>query len=380
MSDSILERVISRKEDQDKQSFDAVEIVQQLLKQLTSKEADILRRRHGLRPEGRETLEMIGSAYQVTRERIRQIERQSIDQLRATEASQEILLSAERLVVSLLHTHGGVLEESMMYEVLLGVHHTSEIYTRSLLFLLNELMTEKIEAIKPSQYFMPGWKLCTTSLAFVSEVIDQLVLTMKQRNEPATMSDILEAFTHTELYAAHPILFSDAVLTSYVALSKQMGKNPFDEYGLVSWGSISPKRMNDRVYVVLKKEGKPLHFEEIAQRISKIFKKKAYAPTVHNELILNDQYVLVGRGMYALKEWGYSEGVVAEVLADILRSAKKPMSKHDLVAQVLEQRMVKKNTILLALADKTLFQKNANGLYTIVEHTPSLPESSLLPL
>jgi hypothetical protein len=131
--------------------------------------------------------------------------------------------------------------------------------------------------------------------------------------------------------------------------------------------------MNDRVYLVLKKEGHPMHFEEIAKRISKVFKKRAYPPTVHNELILNSEYVLVGRGMYALREWGYKEGVVSDVLIDVLKRVGHPMDRSALVDAVLKQRMVKKNTILLALADKQYFQKTKDGKYTLAPTAVDAP-------
>lgn len=365
MTESILDRVLSRREDQEKEAFDAVESVGNILKLVSTKEADILRRRHGLREEGAETLEKIGLAYQVTRERIRQIEHQALDQLRSAVHNNDVLSGVERLVVSLLNTHGGILAEEYMYELLLGVSKDVPLYRRCLTFLLNQVCTDAVEEVKASSSFKAGWKLHTTSLAYIENAIQELSNLCEQSGIPLSLSTLVESFQHTALYAQHPAVFTESAIISIVGIAKKIGKNPFDEYGLVSWGLISPKRMNDRVYMVLKKEGKPMHFEDIAERISKIFKKKAYPPTVHNELILNDQYVLVGRGLYALKEWGYSEGVVSEVLRDILRHANKPMSKSDLVNAVLSQRIVKKNTILLALSDKSLFHKTREGLYTI---------------
>jgi hypothetical protein len=130
---------------------------------------------------------------------------------------------------------------------------------------------------------------------------------------------------------------------------------------------VSPKRMNDKIFLVLKKNGKPMHFNAITEMINrlKFDERPAYAPTVHNELILNPQYVLVGRGIYALKEWGYKPGVVADVIIDILTKAGSPLPKDQIIKQVLEQRMVKRNTIQLALTDKRKFTKLPDGTYTL---------------
>ena len=86
---------------------------------------------------------------------------------------------------------------------------------------------------------------------------------------------------------------------------------------------------------------------------------------MHNELILNDQYVLVGRGIYALKEWGYRPGVVANVIVDILKKENAPLAREELVEKVLKQRIVKKNTIYLALTDKSKFKRLDDGTYTL---------------
>lgn len=365
MSDSILDRILSRREDQEKEAFDAVESVAQMLKLLPTKEADILRRRYGLREEDAETLEHIGQVYQVTRERIRQIERQAVDELKKQLHQDNHLEAAERLIVSVLHTHGGIVSEEEMYELLLGLSKDMPTYQRSLSFLLQHVYDDVVEYVASSALLRASWKVHATSLASVERAVEQLQALCEHSGVPFTFDGIIDAFSQTALYQEHPDLYTPTVLASLLRISKHIGKNPFDEYGLVSWGSIAPKRMNDRVYMVLKKEGKPMHFEEIAHRVSKIFKKKAYPPTVHNELILNSEYVLVGRGMYALKEWGYTEGVVSEVIKDILHETKRPMKKQEIIDAVLAQRMVKKNTILLALSDKTLFHKNRDGLYTV---------------
>ena len=125
--------------------------------------------------------------------------------------------------------------------------------------------------------------------------------------------------------------------------------------------------MKDKIYLVLKKEGKPLHFNDITELINKVKfdRRKAYAPTVHNELILNDDFVLVGRGIYALEEWGYKPGVVSDVLIKILKKSDDPLSRDELVKKVLEQRVVRKNTIHLALTDKAKFKRLPDKRFTL---------------
>ena len=108
-----------------------------------------------------------------------------------------------------------------------------------------------------------------------------------------------------------------------------------------------------------------MHFKEVADSISKTFNKKIHYATCHNELIKDSRFVLVGRGMYALAEWGYKKGIAREVIRDILKR-EGPLPKDDIVAKVNKERYFKKNTILVNLVNPKYFKKNKNGLYTVV--------------
>ena len=111
----------------------------------------------------------------------------------------------------------------------------------------------------------------------------------------------------------------------------------------------------------MKKKKKPLHFTAVAQGIS----QDALPQTVHNELIKDQRFVLVGRGLYALEEWGYSPGVVREVIAKEMKKVERPITREEVIKKVLLQRQVKPNTILLNLTNKKYFIKNSQGKYFI---------------
>ena len=156
-------------------------------------------------------------------------------------------------------------------------------------------------------------------------------------------------------------------LNVFLTVSKELGRNVFGEIGLVSSAEVKPKGVRDKAYLVLKKEKQPKHFSEIAKliNVTGFSARKANVQTVHNELIKDQRFVLVGRGMYGLSEWGYRPGTVKEVLVDILKSSSKPLIKADLVAKVLDSRMVKENTILLNLQDSKVFSKREDGTYIL---------------
>jgi predicted Zn-ribbon and HTH transcriptional regulator len=159
---------------------------------------------------------------------------------------------------------------------------------------------------------------------------------------------------------------NDSIALNYFSISKKFATNPFNDFGLAHWEEINPKTARAKAYLVLKKENKPLHFKQIADIINKAgFKdKKVYAQTIHNELIKDPRFVLVGRGMYGLKEQGYMPGTAKDIITKILKS-KGPLSADQVIKLVSEQRFLKENTILLNLQNKRHFKKLPDGRFHI---------------
>jgi len=364
---SILDRVLSSQHAAAIEGFVPTAVFSQLVKPLTEKEQDVLRRRFGLHGHQPETLEEIGVKYTVTRERIRQIENTAVGKIRDSKGYREIMQPIERLLTNVLTNHGGIMEEQAFYSEMLSTSGGTSDEQRALHFLFTQLLSHRIEHRPADEVFRESWKLVAQSLELVTSAVQELEKIIERYGRPIERDQLLGAFRELPIATGHAAWFTDQVVLSYLGVAAQIGKNPFGEYGLVSWGTIAPRRMNDKIYLVLKKHGKPLHFTEIADRINEagFDRRKAYPPTVHNELILNSEYVLVGRGIYALKEWGYKPGVVVDVLVDILTKAGKPMSRDEIVRAVLEQRMVKRNTILLALTNKQRFTRLSSGEYTL---------------
>ena len=150
-------------------------------------------------------------------------------------------------------------------------------------------------------------------------------------------------------------------------IAKDIEKNNFGEIGLIDWPEISPQGVKDKAYLVLRKTNEPLHFTEITDLINKwgFAKRPAYVQTVHNELIKDPRFVLVGRGTYALADWGYESGTVEELIEKILKNSKKPLTKKEILDKVLAQRRVKPNTIVLNLQRSPKFAKLGDGKYAI---------------
>ncbi|MDQ5963290.1 MAG: hypothetical protein QG629_372, partial [Patescibacteria group bacterium] len=140
-------------------------------------------------------------------------------------------------------------------------------------------------------------------------------------------------------------------------------------WGLVKWPTVNPKNIRDKIYVILSENGKHMHFNEIAESIkaSDFKRKDVTTQAIHNELIKDKRFVLIGRGIYALKEWGYSKGTVADIIADVLKDANEPLHRDEIVKRVLKSRFVKETTILLNLQSKPQFKRVAKATYELSE-------------
>jgi len=365
---SILDRVLNRKQNDDIEHFNPLDILSNLLKILTSREEEILRRRHGLHAKTPETLEHIGAQYNVTRERIRQIESGAIAKLQKYNDSRHAVSSVVDAITAVLDQHGGVMREEVLLNQLLGNSEDSQASRAATLFIMQFLLRDRVKHFQTTEAFYPAWQLTVAPIHLVDETIKNVQTILEAEGKPLPVKEVLDGLRKTAFGIEHQYQLTDAAVLSYIGVSTHIAKNPYDEYGLAGWGTIVPRRMSDKIYLVLKKVGKPLHFNDITRLINetKFDHRVAYPPTVHNELILNDRYVLVGRGIYALKEWGYKPGVVVDILTSILKKEQRPMTRDELVAEVLKQRMVKRNTIHLALTNRKKFIKDLKGAYSLV--------------
>lgn len=363
---SLLDRVLKSQQTDTLEHFNPVEIVSELLKQLSPKEADVLRRRFGLQTGTAETLEAIGATYQVTRERVRQIQRWAVARLGKAAHTRQLLHGLDAVLQQMIEDHGGViLEEELLAALHSHVPSTVNVQTATL-FLLQELMHEKFQRVDDPEH-KPYWKLRYSTPASMDSTIATAVKILDQAGQPLSQAELLERLAQRPDIKNSEGPMTEEVLMAYLSVATTIERNPFGDYGLRQWGSIVPKRMNDKILLVLRKHGQPMHFHEITKKINEIGfdHRQAYPPTVHNELILNKEYILIGRGIYALREWGYKPGVVADVIHDILTKSGQPLSREEIVNQVMEQRMVKKNTIHLALTNKKLFTRQADGTYVL---------------
>ena len=320
------------------------QVCQDLLKDLNSKQKEIISRRFGLKKENKETLALIGDRFNITRERVRQIEKDSIDkQIKPRLKKYSEVFKGFR---KYLESFGGIKKEDILLEELGDKENQAEVY-----FLLS--ISENFKRYVQNANFYPLWTDKETSLTLAKKNIELILREFKKNQKPLTLQELKNLFQKD---------IEINFLTSCLEISKKIKQNN-DLFGLKEWPEINPRGVKDKAYLVLKKNKIPLHFSQIAEMIG----ENALPQTVHNELIKNQKFVLVGRGTYALEDWGYSHGNVNDVIFKLLKESKTSLSKKEILDGVLKQRMVKKNTVLINLNNKKYFLKTPKGKYKIKE-------------
>jgi DNA-directed RNA polymerase delta subunit len=330
-------------------------VLQEIMSDFPKRSQDIILSRWGISGQKAMTLEEIGKKYGITRERVRQVIREVLKKMKDKKTHPLFVHIKERVVLAIAENDGIMAEEFIVEK--LGKNDREEKATVS--FFLesmdgiqgNELKGEIVASYSVPQFSMEEWK--EVSLA-VHEVL-------KSKKKPM---DIKELFSETDKKIPHKEL-TPRKLLNFIKVSEKIKDNSFGKWGLADWKEITPKGTREKAYLVLKESEDPLHFREIAKKIDeyRLNKKKTHPQTVHNELIKDKNFVLVGRGIYALTEWGFKKGTVKDVIEEIIKTSEKPLSREEIIAKVLDVRHVKKSTIVINL--NNYFSKSKTGTYSM---------------
>lgn len=319
------------------------------------REREIIARRFGLF-DRKETLEQIGELLGITRERVRQLEKAVIARLKAqTEQGQipHVIEVETRLISYLRENGGGARIATLSAEFTSENSRTDQSRVAFLAALCPQLIL-----VEDTDHFNQAAVLRTSyDEKAVKETIHAIIAAVKKAGEPQTADNI-----------AGELSSNAAAINALASVSKDLATlNGL--WGLVKWPTVNPKNIRDKIYVILKNNGKHMHFSEIAEAIkdSDFKRKDVTTQAIHNELIKDKRFVLIGRGIYALREWGYQKGTVADIITEVLREAGKPLHRDEIVKRVLKSRFVKETTILLNLQGKNQFKRVAKATYELAE-------------
>lgn len=319
------------------------------------REREIISRRFGLNGR-KETLEQIGEMLSITRERVRQLEKAILIRLQISAEEGQIpeLMAAEKLLVRNLSEMGRVAILADLADKIYGRKTTASERT-GLYFLAT--FSKNLIIIEENDRYNPAIGIAEYGDSRkIKERVDEIVKIIKDNKQPMTLEEL-----DAKLDYEHPdYIKATASVSKLIATLNNL-------YGLAKWPSVNPKNIRDKIFVILESEKQPMHFSEIAKRIkeSNFKRKNVTVQAIHNELIKDPRFILIGRGIYALSSWGYKKGTIADIITSILTKSEEPLTREEIVKRVLKVRKVKETTILLNLQNKKLYKKVDKNLYTL---------------
>ncbi len=335
-------------------TFKPKQVTKHLLALLPERARDVMTSRYGLgKSSERMTLESIGKKYNITRERVRQIENHAISTIRKSKEYAKEKKVFEELE-AIIHGMGGIITEE---DLLNQITKDKSVHNHlNLLLILGEPFKKR----KEDDHFKHRWYIDEELSEKVHDSLHKLYASLSD-HDLISEQDIISTFVE-HVKEVSDEYKQEEILKRWLALSKAISRNPLGEWGKASSSNVNAKGMRDYAFLVIRKHGSPIHFTEVAKQIEKLFKKKAHVATTHNELIKDPRFVLVGRGLYALSEWGYISGVVKDVIKKVIEQ-NGPLTKDKIIEKVMKERYVKENTIMVNLQNPKYFKKDKEGRY-----------------
>lgn len=321
------------------------------------REREIITRRFGLY-DRRETLEQIGELLGITRERVRQLEKAILVRLKiaAEEGKTETVAALEKVFIRTLSEMGRAARVQDLADKLYG-KPTNQQERAHVAFIAT--LAPGLTVLDENDHYAQAVAIADYGDdKKLKARIDEIVKTIKEHGQPLTLDELFEKLSYE-----HP-----SQVSALASISKALAHLK-DTWGLTKWPTVNPKNIRDKIYVILADNKKPMHFSDIAKSIKgSAFKRKdVTTQAIHNELIKDKRFVLIGRGIYALDDWGYSKGTVSDIITSVLKDAKEPLHRDEIVKRVLKSRQVKETTILLNLQSKPQFKRVAKATYVLAD-------------
>jgi hypothetical protein len=340
-----------------KLSFKPKQVTKDLLGALRDRSLDVVSSRFGLKTDAqRKTLEAIGQKYGITRERVRQIENSALNSIRKSDEFESAQMHFDELK-TMIHELGGAVNEEELLEALADDQATQN----HLYFLL--VLGDHFKLHKENEFFKTRWTTDNQILTNVHDALQNLYKNLKD-DEIMTEAEIVDKLLQQikDINEEHRDL---EIAKRWLRISKKVSPNPLNEWGKSHSKNVKVRGVKDYAFLVMRKHGNPMHFREVAEAITELFGKKTHPATTHNELIKDSRFVLVGRGKYGLREWGYKPGVVRDVIKEILEKY-GPLTRDEIVDHVMKERFLKRNTILVNLQNPQYFTRLEDGRYTAI--------------
>jgi DNA-directed RNA polymerase delta subunit len=321
------------------------------------RDRDVLTERYGLNGDKPKTLEAIGKKLGVTRERVRQIEKSALEKLKKATPKIDSISSFHKTLEEKIESFGGFVNEERLVSAFVATKKQDPKEMNSFLFLV--LLDTSLLRHGENKETRTYWSLKTTKTQGILNISKEIDNLLENKKKVMSISEIAKE------------LNSSANIIESLLWTKKNVLYTDDEkrWGLITWREVNPKSIRDKTYIIMKKHKNPLHYGDITEKIlnHRLQKKPVTKQAVHNELIRDDRFVLIGRGIYALSEWGYKPGVVEDVIREILEEHNRPMHKNEIIEHVKKHRIVKETTVILNL-QKDSFKRVSRATYTLADN------------
>ena len=311
-------------------------------------------------------LQRIGAEYDLTRERIRQIETQALMRFRRLIVGNELYMNVLSEAKKILDAHGGILAEDTLVSKLINRNLFKFSKQELKLILVSDF---DVAYLKRNKYLYKAFYV----EPLYEDLLTQMVLFVNdyfgQRGKSQDLYEFIAVLKDTFLkdYKEVGYLRNDLFYMNFFSIIRDISM--FDgKIGFDTFTDVNPKTMKLKIYYTMKRLNKPVHFQELPAKILDWFPEKAVKiNTIHNELVKNnDLFVNLGLGRYGLREWGYEGGQVKDILVRILEKNDRPMAVKELCKEVLKEKMVSPNTVMLNLQKfKDMFERVDKWIYQL---------------
>jgi len=333
----------------------------QTLKSLTEKEQDVIKRRIWIN-WSKETLQSIWLSYspQITRERVRQIENTWISKIWRMLKS-ALLKGIQKVSNDYIDMHWWILTFDKLINIVikeLNIDKNTNVWILDIVIQ----STENIKKSKPRSWVEIYYYKNNINKPIIDNIHKEALKILKRKKDvmdKKALYELIKANLKIESDINTNIVFIDSVLVLFsdiVVWEENL-------IWLTKWKILNPTTLKDKAVYVMKKEWIPMHFVDVANKISQMTWKTAKVNTIHNELIRNNEFVLVWRWIYWLKENGFTPWTIMDVMLNVLKKHWEPMTTEEITAGVLKHRKVRPTTIYMNIQNKDFIERVWRNYY-----------------
>jgi len=269
---------------------------------LTNRELDIIESRFGLRTQSKQTLEVIAGRYDVTRERIRQIEVKAKRKLKSPAifyVMQLYLRIKSSGIWNELSTSGDVVTEQMLQG---WQRKLTGRVTLAIDVVFNEI--EKYLQAVSTQRTLPSGHLIWVSPRLTEDEVEEVVSDLSKHSslDVSVTQSIKKALQGAKWPITVTYLSNVLPHLSSEAIHRELQTN----FNAVITGDtvekISGLSVSTRLIILLRTAGHALQLAELEARHSAVFKEKISVHAISATLQRLEEALIVDRGTYDLYE------------------------------------------------------------------------------